>query len=56
MTKICSKCGALKDLEQEFSVDKHSKTGRTSECKSCRKMRENRAYRNKVMSRPKEQE
>lgn len=35
MTKICSKCGQEKDL-QEFHRNKKSKDGRHSHCKACR--------------------
>ena len=34
--KVCSKCGAWKPLE-EFGNDKHTKDGKCSNCKECRK-------------------
>lgn len=35
--KECSQCGLKKPLE-DFSKDKYSKDGRTSQCKNCRKL------------------
>ena len=43
MTKICSKCGIEKDLEQ-FNKQKQGKSGRRATCRECQK-KENAEYR-----------
>lgn len=42
MTKVCSKCGEERDIEQ-FYVDKYAASGRRSDCKPCN-LRRVKAY------------
>jgi hypothetical protein len=45
MTKICSKCGAEKSIE-DFYVDRSKKDGHRNECKECTAKRQKPYYEN----------
>ena len=41
LTKRCYDCGQVKRVEL-FDIDRHTPTGRSAECKACRRQRQNR--------------
>ena len=41
LTKRCYDCGQVKRVEL-FDTDRHTRTGRSAECKDCRRQRQNR--------------
>jgi len=41
LTKRCYDCGQVKRVEL-FDLDRHARTGRSAECKDCRRQRQNR--------------